>query len=110
ATAADDNNGLQATYRVYLKQEKQNIDVMLHGGSGSGFHVAQVAKDIAAGDLPKPVTDALNAKYPRATLKTVREVTRTANPADKTYDVTITTTDTKTLRLGIRLDGTFEPG
>lgn len=79
-------------YEVVIKNKDQTIEVTL---SPEGKILA-VEKEMAAKDLPKPVTEALESKYPKATIKKVEEVTKD----DKvTYEVLLVTADKKTVEV-----------
>jgi uncharacterized membrane protein YkoI len=79
-------------YEVSIKNKKDKLDVIL---SADGKIVA-IEKEIEAKELPKPVTAALDAKYPKATIKKVEEITKD----DKvTFEVLIETADKKKLEV-----------
>jgi uncharacterized membrane protein YkoI len=79
-------------YEVVIKNKKQELEVIL---TEEGKIVA-VEKQIDVKDLPKAVTDALDAKYPKATIKKAEEVTK----GDKvTYEVAIETADKKKMEV-----------
>ena len=57
-------------YEIGLKSEGHAIDVSLQEDG----KILEVEKEIAADDLPKPVADAVKAKYPKGTIKKAEEV------------------------------------
>ncbi len=59
-------------YEVRLRHDGHNFDVTLEE-AGS---FAEIEKEIAAADLPKPVTDTVTAKYPGAKVGKAEEVTK----------------------------------
>ncbi len=87
---------------VRVKDAQQEFDVGVLSISGS-YQVNDIAKSIAVGDVPKPVTAALNLKYPQATIKSAREVLNglislppgKSKPPD--YELTIVTADKESL-------------
>jgi hypothetical protein len=79
-------------YEVSIKNKKDKVDVIV---TSEGKIVA-IEKLIEVKDLPKPVTEALNAKYPKATIKKAEEITKD----DKvTFEVAIETADKKKLEV-----------
>lgn len=59
-------------YEIGLEYEGHNYDVT----AKEDGTIVETEKEIAAADLPKPVADALKAKYPGAKYKKVEEVTK----------------------------------
>jgi hypothetical protein len=77
-------------FEVAIKHKGQNIEVTL---TPEG-KIVSVEKEIAVKDLPKEVSEALDAKYPKATIKKLEEVTE----GDKlTYEALLVTADKKTV-------------
>jgi len=75
-------------YEVVIKYKDQAIEVVL---TPEGKIIA-VEKEMAAKDLPKAVTEAIDSKYAKATIKKVEELTKD----DKvTYEVVLSTADKK---------------
>jgi uncharacterized membrane protein YkoI len=79
-------------YEVVIKHKGHNIDVTV---TPEG-KIASVEKEIEAKDLPKPVSEALDAKYPKATIKKAEEVSEGDN---LTYEALIVTADNKTIEV-----------
>jgi hypothetical protein len=57
---------------VSLRHDGHNYDVTLREDTT----FAEIEREIAAGDLPRPVSDAVRAKYPRAEVGKAEEVTK----------------------------------
>lgn len=57
-------------YEVSFKHDGHNYDVTLKEDGA----IQEVEKEIAAADLPKPVADAVKAKYAKATIDKAEEV------------------------------------
>jgi hypothetical protein len=65
-----------------------------------------IEKQIAAKDLPKAVSDALEKKYPKATYKTIEEVTDIKGKEEKLgYEVLLVTEDKKTIEVELSPKG-----
>jgi hypothetical protein len=99
----DTDDGM-VVYYVELKHEgrKYSMDLQEDGS------VTEIQKEIAARNLPEAVTRALEARYPRATLKEVMEVYEVENKDEKLseYAVTLDTAEKKTVEVKVSLDGT----
>ena len=80
-------------YEVTLKDGEQNVQVT---ATPEG-KIVEIEKEIAAKDLPKEVTEALDEKYPKATIKKVEEVIATGK--DLAYEVLLVTKDKKTVEV-----------
>jgi uncharacterized membrane protein YkoI len=87
----------KTTYEVTIKHRGTKIDVEL---SPDG-KILVIEKTIAFKDLPRPVAEAVNAKYPRATIKKTEELTKDATVS---YEVLLVTADKK--KVEVVLDGT----
>ncbi len=85
-------------FEVAIKHKGHNIDVTL---TPEG-KIVSVEKEIAAKDAPKAVTEGLDAKYPKATVKKVEEVTEDGKV---TYEYLIVTADKKTLEVVLDAQG-----
>jgi hypothetical protein len=64
-------------------------------------------KAIKAKDLPKPVVDAIEKKYPKATMKEIMEETEVKGKSEKlsAYEVVLTTADSKEVEVRLSPDG-----
>jgi uncharacterized membrane protein YkoI len=85
----------KTTYELTLKYKGDSIDLVI---KPDGTLVA-IEKLLDAKDLPKPVTAAINAKYPGASIKKAEELTQEGVVS---YEVSITTADKKSV--GLTLD------
>ncbi len=88
-------------FEVQLKQNKLNIDVTV---SPEG-KILGVEKEIEAKDLPKKVAEALETKYPKATIKLAEELIKDDKLTG--YELVITTADKKMLEVVFDPDGKF---
>ena len=79
-------------FEVAIKHKGHNIEVTL---TPEG-KIVSVEKEIAAKDAPKAVTEALDAKYPKATVKKVEEVVENEKT---TYEFLIVTAEKKTVEV-----------
>jgi hypothetical protein len=64
-------------------------------------------KEIAAKDLPAAVSKAVDARYPKATLKEIMEITAVVGKAEKLegYEIVLTTADKREVEVTIAPDG-----
>lgn len=83
-------------YEVAIKFKGTRIDVILKPDGT----IEAIERQIKASDLPEPVTQALQAKYPRATYKVVEEITK---GEAITYEILLVSADNKTFEV------TFDP-
>ncbi len=96
AQTEKDNGKL--VYEINLKDKGTSIDVTL---SPDG-KIISIEKTITAKDLPRPVTEAINSKYPKSEYKIVEEVTE----GGKTnYEVLLVTADKKKIEIVLDRDG-----
>jgi uncharacterized membrane protein YkoI len=93
----------QVIYDIELKHQgrKYEMDIKEDGT------VLEVEKEIAVKDLPAPVTKALLAKYPNATIKEIMEVNLVKGKQETPdhYEVLLVTADKKELEVEVSLDG-----
>jgi hypothetical protein len=83
---------------VNIENKGQKIDVILKEDGT----IEVIEAEIAVKDLPKAVTAAIEAKYPKATLKKAEEVTK----GDKKYlEVVVVTADKKTVEVEVDAKG-----
>jgi hypothetical protein len=99
AEAGDEDGKKQ--FEVELKNGGRDLEVTL---SPEGKILA-VERVIAVKDLPKVVEDALEAKYPKATIKKVEEVSKEDKVAS--YEITIVTADKKKVEAEFDVKGKF---
>jgi hypothetical protein len=86
-------------YTVVLEYKDDEYEVTL---TPEG-EVTEVARDIATGDLPGAVSEAVGKKYPGAVIKEAAEVREPDEKGKLTYYVELTTADKKALAV------TFDP-
>jgi hypothetical protein len=99
AEAGDEDGKKQ--FEVELKNGGHDLEVTL---SPEGKILA-VERVIAVKDLPKVVEEALEAKYPKATIKKVEEVSKEDKVAS--YEITLVTADKKKLEAEFDVKGKF---
>lgn len=122
AESAEDDG--ETYFEIELTHEGHSIDVSV---SEDGT-IEEVEKEIAVADLPKAVTDAIQAKYPQAKIEEAEELTeyeeeeesdddqKGSDDADEkddadeedgevSYEVEIVTADGKSLELEVSADG-----
>ena len=101
--AAKETEGDKVSYVVTLKDGESKIDVTL---TPEGV-LTMIETEIPAKDLPKAVTDAVEAKYPKAALKLAETVVKVADGKEKLayYEVVIDAADKKTYELQVSEDG-----
>ncbi|MDY3558166.1 PepSY-like domain-containing protein [Gemmata sp. JC673] len=101
--AAKETEGDKVEYEVTVKDGGTKIDVMLTPDG----KITVIEKQLAAKDLPKAVTEALGAKYPKATLKTVEEVIKVKDGKEALdfYEVLVVTADKKTFEVKLTAEG-----
>ena len=90
--AEEETENGQTVYEVAIKDKGQKIEVTFKPDGT----LVSVEKEIAVKDLPRAVADALDAKYPKATVKKAEEETEGAKV---TYEVLLVTADKKTLEV-----------
>lgn len=78
--AEKETKGDKTFYEVVIKNKDQTIELVL---TPEG-KIVEIEQPIAPKDLPKAVTDAIEKKYPKATVKSVEEITKEDK---KTYGV-----------------------
>jgi Putative beta-lactamase-inhibitor-like, PepSY-like len=99
AEAGDENGKKQ--FEVELKNEGHNLEVTI---SPDG-EILVVEKIIPVKDLPKIVSEAVEAKYPKAVIKKVEEISKQDSVSG--YEVQIVTADKKKLEAEFDVKGKF---
>jgi uncharacterized membrane protein YkoI len=93
----------KVVYDIELKSEgrKYEMDIQEDGT------VIEIEKEVAAKDVPEAVKKAIEAKYPKSTVKDVMEVNKVKGKEEKPdhYEVTLETADKKTIEVVVSLDG-----
>jgi hypothetical protein len=90
-------------YEVMLEEKGHKIDATFTADG----KIAGIEKQIEAKDLPKAVTEALKAKYAKATYKKVEEVTEYKDGAEQpaVYEVLLVTADDKRVEVVLTAEG-----
>jgi uncharacterized membrane protein YkoI len=90
-------------YEVTIKDDGKKIDVTL---TAEGT-ILGLEKEIAAKDLPKAVTETLDSKYPKATIKVAEEIIKIKDGKEifEHYEVTLVTAEKKTIEVILSADG-----
>lgn len=99
----EEKDGDKVMYDVDFTVGKQKYEAeMLADGT-----IVEWEKEIDPKDLPKAVTDAVNKKYPNATIKEAEEVYKPKGGKDvmEGYEVDIVTADKKEIGLMVAADG-----
>jgi hypothetical protein len=104
--AAKETEGGKTSYEVMLKDGGKKIDVILTPQGA----ITVIEKEIAAADLPKAVKNAIDKKYPDATVKKIEEVIKVTNGKEKLefYEFQLQTADKKTIEVKVPPDGKIE--
>lgn len=98
----EDEDG-KTVYEVAITNKDQKIEVTL---TPEG-EIVEIEKEIAAKDLPEKVAKSLEAKYPKATYKTIEEVIKVKEKKEQSpyYEVLLVTADKKKLEVSVDGDG-----
>jgi uncharacterized membrane protein YkoI len=93
----------KVVYDVELKQKdrKYEMDIQEDGT------VLEIEKEVFSKDVPKAITDAIAAKYPKSTVKEVMEVNKVTGKEETPihYEVELVTAEQKKLEVIVSLDG-----
>lgn len=96
ASKEKENN--ETIYELAIKYQGHKMDVSFK----TDGTLVSAEKEIDAKDLPKPVAEALEAKYPKATYKKVEEV---MEDNKLTYEVLLVTADKKRVEVVVEPQG-----
>ncbi len=101
--ASKETENGKTVFEVTVQDGKHKTDVSLTEGG----EITTIEKGIESKDLPKPVADALEGKYPKATHKTVEEVIKVKDGKEalEYYEVLLVTADKKTFEVEVTPDG-----
>jgi uncharacterized membrane protein YkoI len=91
----------KTVYEVTIKSGKRAIDVTVSAGG----KILSVEKEIAVQEIPKAVTNALSAKYPKSTIKSAEEISKPDTVA--AYEMVIVTADSQNLEVSFDPRGKF---
>jgi hypothetical protein len=93
----------KVVYDIELTHEgrKYEMDIKEDGT------ILEIEKQVDAKDLPEAVTKALDAKYPKATIKEIMEVNKVMDKKETPdhYEVVLVTAEKKKLEVEVSLDG-----
>jgi len=99
--AAKETEDGKTTYEVALKEKDRNVDVAL---TAEG-KIVEIEREIAAGALPKAVAAAIEAKYPKATVKKAEEIVEfDGGKESRSYEVVLAVAK-KTLEVKLSPEG-----
>jgi len=89
-----------------LSVAKRRVDLELTPDGA----ITRVTREITAKDLPKPVADAIQKKYPKADLKSLEVVSAVENGKEvpEYYSVELLTADKKVIEIEVAPDGKIE--
>ena len=101
--AAKETEGEKVEYEVTIKDGGIKIDVMLTPDG----KITLIEREIAAKDLPDAVTKALDAKYPKATIRVAEEVIKVTDGKEALdfYEVLLVTAEKKTFEVKLTAEG-----
>jgi len=90
-------------YEVTLKQDGKNIDVTI---TPAGT-ITLIEKEVVFKDLPKPVAETLDKKYPKANYKLIEEVIKITDGKEtlEYYEAHLVTADNKPIEAEVLPDG-----
>jgi uncharacterized membrane protein YkoI len=93
----------KTVYEIAIKIKDQKIEVTF---TPEG-QLVSMEKQITAKDLPKAVTEALEAKYPKATYKMIEEVIEFKDGKEQpgVYEVLLVTAEKKKVEVVLAADG-----
>jgi uncharacterized membrane protein YkoI len=91
-SAEKENENGKVVYEINIKVKGQTIEV----SATPDGKIVSIEKTITVKDLPKAVAEALDGKYPKATIKKVEEIT---HGEKLSYEVLLVTADKKTLEV-----------
>jgi hypothetical protein len=101
--ASKESEDGKTVYEVEIKNDGKKIDVTL---TVEGT-ILGLEKEITAKDLPKAVTETLESKYVKATIKKVEEIIKIKDGRDNLeyYEVLLVTAEKKTVEVVLSPDG-----
>jgi len=98
-----EKEGADVVYDIEFKENGRKCEADI---KEDGTYV-NYEREIAAKDLPKAVTDAVEKKYPKATMKEIMEIMEVKGKEDKLegYEIVLVTADKKEVEVTIAPDG-----
>lgn len=101
-TAEKEDEDGETTYEVALKSDGHSLDVALKADGT----ILEIEKEVAHKDVPKAVAAAVEAKYPKGTIKKAEEIiTFKGGKEEKSYEVVVTETGKKPVEVKLSADG-----
>ena len=93
----------KSVFEVTLREKGRTVDVAL-SPQGS---IQLIEREIGPTELPGPVTQAIDARYPKATRKMVEEVIKVEGKDEKLafYEVLLVSADRKAVEVKVAPDG-----
>jgi hypothetical protein len=93
----------KVVYDVELKHGGKKYEMDIHEDGT----VVEIEKEVALKDVPEAVKKAVEAKYPKSTIKEVMEVNKVKGKEETPihYEITIETAEKKSLEVIVSLDG-----
>jgi uncharacterized membrane protein YkoI len=93
----------KTSFEIAIKDGGSKIDVEV---TGEGV-ITEFEKEMKASDLPKAVTEAIEGKYAKSTLKTVEQVMKVKDGEEKLefYEVIVETADNKKFEVCVSAEG-----
>jgi len=98
-----EKEGADVVYDIEFKENGRKCEADIkEDGTYINFE-----REIAAKDLPKAVVEAVEKKYPKATMKEVMEITEVKGKDEKLegYEITLETADKKSVEVTVAPDG-----
>ena len=104
--AEQETKGKKTIYEVKLKDKDQNIEVLVE----TDGDIEGVEREIDLKKLPKEVIDAIEAKYPKSTLKEAEAVSEIENGKEELeyYEVELETADKKMVEVHVTPAGKIQ--
>jgi hypothetical protein len=93
----------KTVYEVNLKDGGRGVDVTLTPDG----NILEIEKEVAAKDLPRAVSGALEAKYPGATYRKAEEIIKVKGGKEKreAFEVVLVTAEKKTFEVVVSPEG-----
>jgi uncharacterized membrane protein YkoI len=93
----------KTVYEIAIEHKEQKIEVTL---TPEGT-IVEIEKQIAARDMPKAVSEALEGKYPKATYKMIEEVIKVKGGKEKVeyYEVLLVSAEGRRFEVSVAPDG-----
>jgi Putative beta-lactamase-inhibitor-like, PepSY-like len=103
--AVKDVDDDETSFEISLLNAGKHITVTLDDEG----EIEEIETEIALSELPKPVTDAIAGKYPKATLKKAEEVVEIEDgKEEKAYEVDVVTAEGKSVEVRVEASGKIE--